>query len=132
MAGASNAQRFVCSVTAIQSNSVKAVAIFRREWQLKAAFLLVLPTLLCLATEASARSCHIQRFTFNYTGSGPWPAHMRVQSGKSCGSRSWSTGGIFKGLYLTSGARHGRVTLVFPGTYRYFPSPGYVVTTDLL
>ena len=75
---------------------------------------------------------HLRNVTFNYTGSGPWPAHMRVQSGKSCGSRSWSTGGIFKGLYLTSGARHGRVTLVFSGTYRYFPSPGYVVTTDLL
>jgi hypothetical protein len=93
---------------------------------LRAAFLLVLPTLLCLGTEAAARSCHIQRFTFNYSSAGPSQAYMRVQSGKSCGSRSWSTGGIFKGLYLASGARHGRVTLAFPGTYRYFPSPGYV------
>ena len=51
---------------------------------------------------------------------------MRVQSGKSCGSRSWFTGGMLKRLYLVNNARHGRVTLAFPGTYRYFPSPGYV------
>ena len=93
---------------------------------LESRLLLVLPSLVCLATQANARSCHIQPFTFNYTAPGPWPAHMRVQSGKSCGSRSWSTGGIFKGLYLTSAPRHGKVALAFPGAYRYFLSPTYV------
>lgn len=31
-----------------------------------------------------------------------------------------------KGLYLTVAPRHGKVTLKFPGTYRYFPAVGYV------
>jgi hypothetical protein len=93
---------------------------------LRAAVSLVLPALLCLGTEAIARECNIQRFSFNFNSPGPWQAHMRVQSGKSCGSRSWFTSGILKRLNLVSNARHGRVSLAFPGTYRYFPSPGYV------
>lgn len=93
---------------------------------MRAAVSLVLPALLCLGTEAIARECNIQRFSFNFNSPGPWQAHMRVQSGKSCGSRSWFTGGMLKRLYLVNNARHGRVTLAFPGTYRYFPSPGYV------
>ena len=91
-----------------------------------AVLLLVLPALLCLGTEASARSCNIQRFSFNFNSPGPWQAYMRVQSGKTCGSRNWTTGGVLKGLYLASNARHGKVSLTFPGTYRYFSSPRYL------
>jgi hypothetical protein len=51
---------------------------------------------------------------------------MTVQSGRSCGSRRWSFGGILKQLYLASAHRHGKVFLSFPGGYRYVPSPGYL------
>jgi hypothetical protein len=51
---------------------------------------------LLLSNEANANPCSIPRFNFRVTSQGPWPAHMTVQSGKSCGSRRWSFGGIFK------------------------------------
>jgi hypothetical protein len=51
---------------------------------------------------------------------------MTVQSGKSCGSRRWTFGGILKQPYLARAPRHGKVVLSFPGGYRYVPSPGYL------
>jgi hypothetical protein len=81
-----------------------------------------------LSNEADANPCSIPRFNFRVTSQGPWLAHMTVQSGKSCGSRRWSFGGIFKQLYLASPPRHGTVVLSFPGGYHYFrfPAPGYL------
>jgi hypothetical protein len=87
------------------------------------------PMLLCsllLSNEANANPCSIARFNFRVTSQGPWPAHMTVQSGKSCGSRHWRFGGILKQLYLASPPRHGKVVLSFPGGYHYFPAPGYL------
>jgi len=93
---------------------------------MKAVFLLMLFSLLLVSNEAGAADCRIRRFNFRITSQGPWPAHMTVQSGKSCGSRRWTFGGIFKQLYLASAPRHGKVVLSFPGGYRYVPSPGYL------
>jgi hypothetical protein len=94
---------------------------------LKAAFFLVASlSSFFLGSEARAGACSIPYFDFRFTSQGPWPARMTVQSGKSCGSRSWSTGGTLKQLYLASAPRHGKVALSFPGKYRYFPSSGYV------
>jgi hypothetical protein len=81
---------------------------------------------LLLSNEANAKECSIPQFRFRVTSQGPWPAHMTVQSGKSCGSRHWRFGGILKQLYLASPPRHGKVVLSFPGGYHYFPAPGYL------
>jgi len=93
---------------------------------MKAVFLLMLFSLLLVSNDASAADCRIRRFNFRITSQGPWPAHMTVQSGKSCGSRRWTFGGIFKQLYLASAPHHGKVVLSFPGGYRYVSSPGYL------
>lgn len=72
-------------------------------------------------------NCQIQRFNFNITSEGPWPARMTVKAGKSCGSRRWSFGTITPSrLYLADQARHGKVTLSYPGGYQYSPAAGYV------
>jgi hypothetical protein len=97
------------------------------DFKLKATFFLVLCfSSFILGSEANAGACSIRRFQFNFTSQGPWPAHMIVQSGKSCGSRTWRTPGTLKRLSLASAPGHGKVTLSFPGEYRYFPSSGYV------
>jgi hypothetical protein len=89
-------------------------------------FLIVCFSLLLVASEASARACSIGRFEFRFTSQGPWRAHMTVQSGKSCGSGYWNTGGTLKKLYLASAPSRGKVELSFPGKYRYLASSGYV------
>ena len=81
---------------------------------------------LLLSNEANAKTCTIPSFHFRVISQGPWPAHMTVQSGKSCGSRRWSFGGIFKQLYLASAPRRGKVVLSFSGRYDCTPSPGYL------
>jgi len=96
------------------------------DFAVKVVFLVMLFSALLLPNEATANACSIPRFNFRVTSQGPWPVRMAVQSGKSCGSRRWSFGGIFKQLYLASPPHHGKVVLSFPGGYRYFPSPGYL------
>jgi hypothetical protein len=93
---------------------------------MRAVFLLTLVSLLLVSDHAGAAGCSIPRFNFRITSQGPWPAHMTVQAGSSCGSRRWTFGGILKRLYLASAPRHGKVVLSFPGGYRYVPSPGYL------
>lgn len=82
--------------------------------------------LFVLPTSANARDCNIARFDFRFSSEGPWPVNMTVQTGKSCGSRQWHFAAMAKALYLKTAPHHGKVVLNFPGTYRYFPSAGYV------
>src|SRR5258705_1934278 len=98
----------------------------RRSLVVKALLFPILLWSLLLSNEANAKECSIPQFRFRVTSQGPWPAHMTVQSGQSCGSRHWRFGGIFRQLYLASPPRHGKVVLSFPGGYRYFPAPGYL------
>jgi hypothetical protein len=73
------------------------------------------------------KNCSIPGFSFNITSEGPWPAHMTVKAGKSCGSRRWTFGSITPNrLYLASQPKHGSVALSHPGGYRYSPAGGYV------
>ena len=72
------------------------------------------------------KDVHHPELPFSSDQPGPVARAHDVQSGKSCGSRRWSFGGIFKQLYLSSAPRHGKVVLSFPGRYDYTPSPGYL------
>lgn len=82
--------------------------------------------LLAVTESLYAKNCSIPFFPFNITSEGPWAAYMTVQAGKSCGGRRWSFAGSANGLFLKATPRHGKVVLTFPGTYRYFPTAGYV------
>ena len=88
-----------------------------------------LTALLAFASSSAiaAGDCHIGRFNFNITSEGPWPAHMTVKSGKSCGSRNWRFGSTAPSmLYIAARPAHGALTISYPATYRYTPAGGYV------